>query len=187
MYNDASGLWRRDKAAFSVGKQERFRFIFFDQTLQSSLFGTDNNSTLPFLICQCRALCSERQRFFLYFFAVTTQSPVCYNITMFAVGMGHGSVVSFSIYQCRVRCRQEERFNLLHFLCWHGDRFSLVLFDATMQSSLLEWGKVQSCPFRCNKAEFPVRIGNGPVLPFSIWQCSVRCWDGQRFFLSFSI
>ena len=165
-----------------------FSITFFDLTIQSITF-----FRLVFFDV-CKVVWSDS---FLPFRYISAELSVrrgngfsCifrYNNAAFAVGMGHGSVVSFSIYQCRVRCRQEERFNLLHFLCWHGDRFSLVFFDATMQSSLLEWGKVQSCPFRCNKAEFPVRIGNGPVLPFSIWQCSVRCWDGQRFFLSFSI
>ena len=43
-----------------------------------------------------------------------------------------------------------------------------------MQSSLLRWGTVQFCLFRCNNAEFSVQMGNGSV-----------CWDGERFSLVF--
>ena len=39
-----------------------------------------------------------------------------------------------------------------------------------MQSSLLRWGTVQFCLFRCNNAEFSVQMGNGSV-----------CWDVERF------
>ena len=53
-------------------------------------------------------------------------------------------------------------------VCWDGERFSLVLFDVTMQSSLLIWGTVQSCLFRGNNAEFSVAMGNGSVLSFSM-------------------
>ena len=38
-------------------------------------------------------------------------------------------------------------------VCWDGERFSLVFFDVTMQSSLLRWGTVQFCLFRCNNVE----------------------------------
>ena len=53
-------------------------------------------------------------------------------------------------------------------VCWDGERFSLVFFDVTMQSSLLIWGTVQSCLFRGNNAEFSVAMGNGSVLSFSM-------------------
>ena len=43
-----------------------------------------------------------------------------------------------------------------------------------MQNSLLRWGAVQFCLFRCNNAEFFVQMGNGSV-----------CWDGERFSLVF--
>ena len=39
-----------------------------------------------------------------------------------------------------------------------------------MQRSLLRWGTVQFCLFRCNNAEFSVQMGNGSV-----------CWDVERF------
>ena len=58
--------------------------------------------------------------------------------------------------------------------CWDEARFSLVFVDVTMQSSLLIWGTVQFCLFRCNNAEFSVQMGNGSV-----------CWDGERFSLTF--
>ena len=43
-----------------------------------------------------------------------------------------------------------------------------------MPSSLLRWGTVQFCLFRCNNAEFTVLMGNGSV-----------CWDGERLSLVF--
>ena len=71
----------------------------------------------------------------LVFFDITMQSSQLgwgtiqsclfrYNNAAFYVGMGNGSVLSFLMQQCRVRC-------------WDGERFSLVFFDITMQSSLL--------------------------------------------------
>ena len=49
-----------------------------------------------------------------------------------------------------------------------GERFSLVFFDITIQSSLLGWGTVQSYLSRYNNTEFPIGMGNGSVLSFSI-------------------
>ena len=66
----------------------------------------------------------------------TVQSSLFrYNNAEFYVGMGNGSVLSFLMQQCRVRC-------------WDGERFSLVFFDITMQSSLLGWRTVRSCLVR---------------------------------------
>ena len=48
-------------------------------------------------------------------------------------------------------------------VCWDGERFSLVFFDVTMQSSLLIRATVQSCLFRGNNAEFTVAMGHGSV------------------------
>ena len=41
-------------------------------------------------------------------------------------------------------------------------------FDVIMQSSVLEWGTVQSGLFRANNLEFSVGMGNGSVLSFSM-------------------
>ena len=72
-------------------------------------------------------------------------------------------------------------------LCWHGERFSLVFFDVTMQNSLLGWRKIRSCLFRYNKAEFSLGTGNDSVVSFSIYKSRVLFWDGERLVLSFSI
>ena len=77
--------------------------------------------------------------------------------------------------------RNGERFNLVIFditmqssLLAHGERFTLVFFDVTMQSSLLGWGKIQSW---CNHAEFSVGMRHGSFLSFSIsMQSSLLGW-----------
>ena len=62
---------------------------------------------------------------------------------------------------CRVLCCDEERFNL-------------VFFDKTMQSSLLAWGTVHSCLFWCNNAEVSVGMGTDSVLSFLMISQFVR-------------
>ena len=59
-------------------------------------------------------------------------------------------------------------------VCWDGERFSLVFFDVTMQSSLLIRGTVQACLFQANNAEFSV-IGIQAVFPFLVF--TALCWD----------
>ena len=55
------------------------------------------------------------------------------------------------------------------FLSLHvGSGDGTTFCEVTMQSSLLGWRTVQSCLFRCNNAEFSVRIGK---------RFSLACFD----------
>ena len=134
-----SCLFRCTNAEFSVRMGKRFSLACFDITMQSPMFGWA--TVLHF------------------FFDIIMQSsllgrgtvPSClfrYNNAEFYVDMGTDSVLSFLMQQCRVRCQ-------------NGERFSLVLFDVTKQSSLFGLGTVQSCLFRYDNAAFAVGMGNG--------------------------
>ena len=54
-----------------------------------------------------------------------------------------------------------------------------------MQSSLLGWGTVQSCLFRCNNAEFSVRIGQRFSFAFFDISMQSSLFGGATVFLVF--
>ena len=126
-------------------------------------------------------LCCDEERFRFVFFDVTTPSSLFRYETVQSVGMENGSVYLFgsnklyllgwsTVEFCLFRCNNAEFAVQMGngSVCWDGERFSLVFFDVTMQSSLLIWGTVQSCLFRGNNAEFSVAMGNGSDLFFSM-------------------
>ena len=77
MYNGASVLWRPDKAAFSVKKQERFHLIFFDQPLRM-----DQQFNSAFNDMSMQSSLSGKATVLLLSFVITTQSPVWRDITI---------------------------------------------------------------------------------------------------------
>ena len=75
-------------------------------------------------------------------------------------------------------------------VCWDGERFSLVFFDVTMQSSLLIWGTVQSClslAVSCTYSTFHSKYRASwcfvkcEVCPLCFFPCVYYCcsWEGK--------